>query len=111
MQWETGMQCLIDDLRLLEAAQGYATLGLHLRASQELEQMSRETRLWPEVLSVKLAIFDSLKLWDMVEIIVMQLGESARDNPQWMAMAEMGRRRLHTARQRERTGGLLATAG
>jgi hypothetical protein len=102
MQLGRGMQCLLDNLRLLEAAQGYATLGLYMQSNQELEQMSRETRRWPEVLAIKLAIFDGLKLWEMVEIIALQLKDSAKGNPQWIWMAEMARRETRAARIRER---------
>jgi hypothetical protein len=104
------MSRLLDDLRLLEAAQGYATLGLHMRANQELEQMSPGTRHWPEVLAVKLAIFDGLKLWEMVEIVAMQLRDSARGNPQWTRLAEKAWQETRTARQRERRGSRAETA-
>jgi len=104
MQMALGMPCLLDNLRLLEAAQGYAELGLYMQSNRELEQMSHDTRYWPEVLAVKLAIFDGLKLWDMVEIIAMQLAASAKGNPRWISMAESARRETRAARQRERTG-------
>jgi hypothetical protein len=58
MQWQIGMPSLLDNLRFLEAARGYATLGLYTQSNRELEQMGPETRYWPEVLAVKLAIFD-----------------------------------------------------
>jgi len=108
MRMGSGMQCLLDNLRLLEAAQGYATLGLYIRSNQELEQMSAETRRWPEVLAVKLAIFDGLKLWDMVEIIALQLKDSAKGNPRWLWMAERARRETRAARARE---SIFARAG
>jgi hypothetical protein len=102
------MPSLLDNLRLLEAAQGYATLGLFMQANQELEQMSHETRHWPEVLAVKLAIFDGLKLWEMVEILALQLGDCASGNPRWLTMAATARQHLRKARQREHAGGVLA---
>jgi hypothetical protein len=104
------MPSLLDNLRRLEAAQGYATLGLYLRANQELEQMSSDTRNWPEVLAVKLAIFDGLKLWEMVEILALQLGDSARGNPRWLTMAAEARQQIRRVRQRERAGGVLTAA-
>lgn len=96
------MPCLLDNLRLLEAAQGYATLGLYIQANQELEQMSRDSRYWPEVLAVKLAIFEGLNLWEMVEITALQLAVSAAGDPRWICLAETARREMRTARQRER---------
>lgn len=98
------MPSLLENLRHLEAAQGYATLGLYVRSNQELEQMSADTRHWPEVLAVKLTIFDSLKLWEMVEIVAAQLADSAKGNPRWISLAETARRETQAARQRERTG-------
>lgn len=98
------MPCILDNLRLLESAEGYALLGLYMQANRELEQMGRETRYWPEVLAVKLAIFEGLMLWEIVEIIAMQLADAARGNPRWIAMAESARREMRAARQREQAG-------
>ena len=103
MQWQIPMPSLLDNLRLLEAAQGYSTLGLYMQSNRELEQMSPDTRLWPEVLAVKLAIFDGLNLWEMVEIVALQLAESAQGNPRWLSIAETARRETQPARRRERT--------
>lgn len=110
MQRNIGMPWLPDNLRLLQAAEGYATLGLYMQANQELEQMSRATRNWPEVLSVKLAIFNGLKLWEMVEIIAMQLTESAAGNSRWISMAETAKRETLAARQRESSPGRRGAA-
>jgi hypothetical protein len=98
------MPSLLDNLRLLEAAQGYATLGLYTQSNRELEQMSYDTRHWPEVLAVKLAIFNALKLWEMVEIVAMQLRDSARGNPRWLRLAESAWRETSAARRREQGG-------
>jgi hypothetical protein len=98
------MPVLLDNLRLLESAQGYATLGLYMQSNRELEQMSADTRHWPEVLAVKLAIFDGLKLWEMVEIVAHQLADSAKGNPRWISMAETARRETVAARKREASG-------
>jgi hypothetical protein len=93
------MPSLVDNLRSLEAAQGYATLGLFMQANRELEQMSPETRRWPEVLAAKLDIFNGLHLWDMVEIVALQLADSAAGNPRWLSMADTARRQTRLARQ------------
>ncbi len=100
---------LLDNLRLLEAAQGYAALGLYAQANRELEQMSPQTRYWPEVLAVKLTIFDGLKLWEMVEIVAVQLADSAQGNPLWISMAEIARRDTLAARRQEARSGRSAT--
>jgi len=98
---EGGMQCLLDDLRCLEAAQGYVTLGLYMQANRELEQMSADTRLWPEVLAVKLGIFDGLRLWDLVDVTARQLNESANGNIRWLVIAEQARMEMRAAQWRE----------
>jgi hypothetical protein len=104
------MPDLLHNLRLLEAAQGYATLGLYLQANKELEQMSFDTRFWPEVLAVKLAIFEGLKLWEMVEVLALQLANCSGGNPRWLAMAATARQHIRLATKRERTGTILTTA-
>ncbi|MGA3169773.1 MAG: hypothetical protein ABSE62_02065 [Chthoniobacteraceae bacterium] len=91
------MPSFLDDLRLLESAQGYVELGLYMQANRELEQMSAGTRAWPEALAVKLAIFGGLGLWEMVEIVAAQLAECAAGNPRWMMMAETARRGMRRA--------------
>lgn len=96
------MQSLLDNLRLLEAAQGYATLGLYMQSNHELESMSADTRDWPEVLAIKLIIYDGLKLWDLMEIAAMQLTDSANGNMRWLLMAEKARRAMRAARRREK---------
>ena len=104
------MQYLLDSLRLLEAAQGYATLGMYLQSNQELEQMSADTRLWPEVLAVKLTIYDGLKLWDLVEITAMQLKDSANGNRRWLKLADGACREMRAARMRDNLFARVAKA-
>ena len=114
MQTGIGMSSLLDDLRLLEAAQGFAMLGLYMQANQELELMSHDSRHWPEALAVKLDIFDGLHLWEMVEIVAVQLTASAAGNPRWISKAETARQQTRAARRREthgpRPAGLRRTA-
>ncbi len=101
MQRQSSMPDLLANLRLLESAEGYATLGLYMRSNQDLEQMDAETRQWPEVLAVKLAIFNGLHLWEMMEIVAVQLHDCAQGNPRWISIAETARRETHAARRRE----------
>jgi len=60
------------------------------------------------VLAVKLDIFDGLELWEMVEIIAVQLTASAAGNPQWVSKAETARRQTLAARRRESFGMMKA---
>jgi hypothetical protein len=63
--------------------------------------MTVDSRLWPEVLAIKLTIFDGLKLWDLVEITAMQLKASANGNRRWLRVAERACREMRAARMRE----------
>jgi hypothetical protein len=76
-------------------------LGMYVQATQELDQMGTETRTWPEVLAIKLAIYDGLRLWDLVEIVAMQLKDSAKGNPRWESVAEQAFREMRAARRME----------
>lgn len=95
------MRPLLDNLRSLETAQGYAELRMFIRSSIELDRMSRETRGWPEVLEVRLANFRGLKAWDLTEMAAEQLAESAGGNPRWLALAAGARIEARIARHRE----------
>lgn len=105
MHGQIAMPSLLENLRFLDVAQGYSTLGLFMQSNRELEQMSADTRHWPEVLAVKLAIFDGLLLWEMVEIVAAQLADSAKGNPRWLSLAKTAREQTREARQREFTVG------
>lgn len=96
----TRMQSASESRRLLEAARGYLTLGLYQHANGELERMSRETRLWPEVLAIKLSIFSALELWELVEIAAWQLTDCAGGNANWALLANSAK--AATARHRSR---------
>jgi hypothetical protein len=92
------MSCSLENFRRLEAAQGYAVLGLYMEANKELEQMTAETRHWPEALAIKLAIFSGLRVWELAEVVAAQLRDRAQGNPLWLSVAEEARKRMRAAR-------------
>jgi tetratricopeptide (TPR) repeat protein len=52
-----------DDLHL-EAAQGWLELGDHLEANEELERISPDMRVHPDVLNVRWHIYSKAQKWD-----------------------------------------------
>src|SRR6187455_266643 len=62
-----------EDLRHLEAAQGFVTLGLHLEANAELERIDAYVRHVPEVLRVRLAIYRALEKWELMQTVAKRL--------------------------------------
>lgn len=54
----------IQDLRYLQAAEGWLGLGDHLAANEELDQISPGLRAHPAVLSVRHHVYAKAKNWD-----------------------------------------------
>jgi len=52
------------DVMHLNAAQGWLKLGNHLEANEELEKISPETRVHPDVLEVRWQIYAKEKKWE-----------------------------------------------
>ena len=52
------------DQHHLEAAQGWLTLGNHLEANEELEQVEAKNRTHPNVLQVRWRIYAKAEKWD-----------------------------------------------
>ncbi len=58
----------MNSLHHLAVATGYIELGLYLDANSELEEIAPEGRALPEVLKVRVAIYRSLKWWDLMAL-------------------------------------------
>ena len=82
------------DQRHLEAARGYIALGMHLDANDELEQIDATCRHLPEVLSVRLAVYQSAKRWELAIVVAKQLAAIDSQNPQWAISLAYATRRL-----------------
>lgn len=54
----------IEDLRTVQAAQGWLELGNHLEANEELENISPRLRSHPDVLEMRWQIFEKEKRWE-----------------------------------------------
>ncbi len=72
----------------LDAAQGWLELGDHYEARQELDQISRRNRFYPDVLEVRWEVFAAARLWDRCLTIAHALAESAPERSGgWIKLA------------------------
>lgn len=84
------------DEQHLEAAQGYIALGMHGDANDELEKIDAFCRRLPEVLAVRLAIYQAAKNWELAQVIAKQLLTDDPDHPQWSISLAYVTRRLES---------------
>ncbi|MGC3991639.1 MAG: hypothetical protein QM796_18510 [Chthoniobacteraceae bacterium] len=71
------------DSKLINAAQGYAELGMFLEADEQLEVISPEHRHLPPILAVRLSIHSGLGRWDLAEVVAKSLVLAEPENSQW----------------------------
>ncbi len=72
-----------DDQRRLSAARGYLELGMLQEANAELEEIDAFCRSVPEVLAVRLQIYQSMAKWELMEVVAKRLSQHDPENPQW----------------------------
>lgn len=65
----------------LQAAQGFAALGLPQDAWDELENIKTKHRAHPSVLKVRLEVARALGKWEMVETLARTLAQLEPDDP------------------------------
>ena len=71
----------LHDHRHLEAAQGWFELGNCIEATEELEQITPEMRGRPDVLVVRVAIYEAAKKWEYAAEIAKAISEFAPESP------------------------------
>ena len=71
------------DQQYCQAAVGYVELGMFQDANDQLEKIDPFNRAAPEVLAVRLAIYQGLKKWELMQQIAKRLKEFEPDNVQW----------------------------
>jgi predicted Zn-dependent protease len=82
-----------EDVRHLEAAQGFADLGMHLEADAELDEIAPQFRHLPEVLRLRLEIYQKLERWELMEVVARRLVQTEPGEALlWVAWAEATRR-------------------
>src|SRR5271154_2818695 len=67
----------------LEAAHGYVDLGMFLDANEELEKIDPEVRHVPEVLALRLCIYQKLEKWDLMQAVALKLTRYDPADAQW----------------------------
>lgn len=81
------------DQRHLCAAQGFSELGMFLDATEELERIESDVRHLPEVLAVRLTIYEALKKWELMQAVAKSQVQNDPDNVQWwISLANATRR-------------------
>ena len=69
--------------RHLVPAHGYCELEMFLRANDELEEIEPDLRHLPEVLVVRLMIYQGLKKWELAQAVAKKLADYDPENSQW----------------------------
>ena len=78
------------------AAVGYVELGMFQEANDQLENIDPFNRAAPEVLAVRIAVYQGLKKWNLMREIARRLAEFQPDDIQWTASLAYATRRAHS---------------
>jgi tetratricopeptide (TPR) repeat protein len=84
------------DQQYWQAAVGYVELGMFQEANDQLENIDPFNRAAPEVLGVRLAIYQGLKKWELMQQIAKRLKEFQPDNVQWTTSLAYATRRAYS---------------
>jgi tetratricopeptide (TPR) repeat protein len=71
------------DQQYWQAAVGYVELGMFTDADSELDKIDPFLRVLPEVLAVRIAIYQGLKKWDSMREITKRLADFEPDDVDW----------------------------
>src|SRR5215468_4284787 len=71
------------DLQYWRAAVGYVELGMFQEANDQLENIDPFNRAAPEVLAVRIAIYQGLKKWELMREVSKRLAEFQPNDIQW----------------------------
>lgn len=77
------MQMMLKNKRHVSAAQGYFTLGMYAEAHDELEQIDPSQRDMPQVLAVRLELYQRTQRWELAQTIARQLMQDDPGSSQW----------------------------
>jgi len=81
------------DLKFYEAACGFLQLGMALDADAELEKIDPFNRAAPEVLALRVEIYQKLKKWELMREIAKRLNEFEPNEMQWLVSYAFATRR------------------
>lgn len=93
--------------RHLQAAQGFLELGLPLDANEELEQIEPEMRTLSPVLAMRVAIYQKLEAWGLMEVVAGGLCKRHPHEPEWHILWAYATRGAFSL---ERASGVLMNA-
>src|SRR6266498_2131206 len=65
------------------AAVGYVELGMFQEANDQLENIDPFNRAAPEVLAVRIAVYQGLRKWELMREVSKRLAEFQPDDVQW----------------------------
>jgi len=82
--------------RHLQAAQGYLELGMFEDASNELEAIDPEGRASPEVVAVRVAIYNVTEKWNLLEVAARHMVKVSPEEPGWWIQWAYGMRRCRS---------------
>ncbi len=81
------------DLQHLSAAQGFASLGMYEDANAELEEIDPFCRALPEVLEIRLVIYQGTAKWDLMQVVAEKLAQHDPGEPAWAISCAYATRR------------------
>ncbi len=93
---DLAMPLELPDRQHLAAAEGFLALGMCDDANSELEEIDPFCRRLPEVLAVRLGIYQQTKRWEMAQVVAKQLATDDSSNPQWLISLAYATRRLES---------------
>jgi hypothetical protein len=65
------------------AAVGYVELGMFQEANDQLENIDPFSRAVPEVLAVRIAVYQGLKKWELMREVAKRLADFQPNDIQW----------------------------
>jgi len=83
----------------LTAAQGYVERGMFLDANAELEEIDAEVRHVPEVLEVRVGIYQGLQQWELMQTVAKRLAIHEPDAVVWILAWAYSTRRADSIEQ------------
>ena len=93
---ENGMGLEPPDQQHWQAAVGYAELGMFTDADSELDKIDPFLRAAPEILALRVEIYQGLEKWELMAELTSRLTEFESDNPQWPVSLAYATRRANS---------------
>jgi lipopolysaccharide biosynthesis regulator YciM len=84
------------DKQFFEVASGYVELGMYLDANEQLEKVDPFNRAAPEILALRIEIYQGLEKWELMAEIAKRLTEFDQNNPQWPVSFAYATRRANS---------------